>query len=88
MDMQPLHMIKMRSEIIIVLILTAVIVPLCTSQSGLVFVVNRFKNVSFKCFSLCISSHLCREPYGTVFDPGFHLTFKFDRKLLLVDLRI
>ncbi|CAM4503447.1 unnamed protein product [Leuciscus chuanchicus] len=33
MDMQPLHMIKMRSEIIIVLILTAVIVPLCTSQS-------------------------------------------------------
>lgn len=37
---------------------------------------------------LCISSHLCREPYGTVFDPGFHLTFKSDRKLLLVDLRI
>jgi len=34
MDMQPLHVIKMRSEIIIVLILTAVIVPLCTSQSG------------------------------------------------------
>ncbi|XP_016094821.1 receptor tyrosine-protein kinase erbB-4-like [Sinocyclocheilus grahami] len=33
MDMQPLHMIKMRSDIIIVLILTAVIVPLCTSQS-------------------------------------------------------
>ncbi|XP_073699471.1 receptor tyrosine-protein kinase erbB-4 [Garra rufa] len=33
MDMQPLHMIKMRSDIILVLILTAVIVPLCTSQS-------------------------------------------------------
>jgi len=52
------------------------------------FVVNRFENVSFKWFSLCTSSHLCREPHGTVFDPGFHLTFKFDRKLLLVDLRI
>ncbi len=34
MDMQPLHMIKMRSDIIIVIILTAVIVPMCTSQSG------------------------------------------------------
>ncbi|XP_052447457.1 receptor tyrosine-protein kinase erbB-4-like [Carassius gibelio] len=33
MDMQPLLMIKMRFDIIVVLILTAVIVPLCTSQS-------------------------------------------------------
>ncbi|NP_001137223.2 receptor tyrosine-protein kinase erbB-4 precursor [Danio rerio] len=33
MDMQPLHTNKMRSDILIALFLTAVIVPLCTSQS-------------------------------------------------------
>lgn len=32
--MQPLHTNKMRSDILIALFLTAVIVPLCTSQSG------------------------------------------------------